>query len=249
MKRIRPFSLRHPAFFCFGIASLFVMPQFCQAHVTNVVSLNPPVQLGGFLIPAPLTAADNQLVGAGYVFEEQNDIVLGVPLQTDTNGFGHGIPGAYQTSSSGILQTGVIPAGTVVSSFMIHFDVLDGSFPDSAAFKVFTDEHIIGAIFSDNLLDASDLIVGAPGTSYAHGVALRGATVDPTEGMDVVIGVPGDLDPGVGFSNTVTVFSLEVGASLDEVRIITSPVPEPTSGTLALLAGLFGMTGLRHRSQ
>ena len=162
MKRLRSYVVIQSAFFRFGFVLLLAAPRFCQAHVTNVVSLNPPAQLGGFLIPAPLTAADNQLVGAGYVFEEQNDIVLGAPLQTNTNGFGHGIPGRYQTSSAGILQPGVIPAGTVVSSFIIHFDILDGTFPDSAAFKVFTDEHIIGAIFSDNLLDASDLIVAHP---------------------------------------------------------------------------------------
>ena len=117
---------------------------------------------------------------------------------------------------------------------MIHFDHIPSplNFVDSAAFNVYTDEDIIGVIVSDDLLDESDLIVGAPGTIYPHGLALRGTTVDPLEGNDdIAVGVPGDIP--AGYSRSVFVLSMEVGAVLDEMRIITMPhVPEPPTWLL-----------------
>jgi hypothetical protein len=219
---------------CGAVLSLAALvPSLCDAHVTSVVATNDHSQFGGSLIPAPASVADDVLVDHGDVFEEQNDVVLGVPLHTDTNGFLHGIPGRYTTGIV-VLDPGVIPAGTTVSSIMIHFDHVPAplAFTDSAAFNVFTDEDIIGVILSDDLLDESDLIVGAPGTIYPHGLALRGTTVDPTEGDDdIAVGVPGDVVGG--YSQSVFVLSMEVGAVLDEMRIITTPhVPEPPTASL-----------------
>ena len=102
-------------------------------------------------------------------------------------------------------------------------------------------------MLTDSLLDASDPIVGAPGTLYPTGLALRGATFDPTgRNDDIVVGVPGDL--GVGSSRSVFVRGLQVGAMMDEVRIITAPVPEPSPLVLAGL-GLVGLFGYVRRAQ
>jgi hypothetical protein len=248
--------MRRRSFVCraFGVLVLLslvalAVPQKCAAHVTSVTSLNYPEQFGGSLIPAPPSVADNVLLDNGDVFEEQNDIVLPVDLHTDSDGYGQGIPGRYITGSD-ILHPGVIPAGTTVSSIMIHFDhipVQPFDAVDSAAFWVITDEPIIGVIVSDDLLDDSDAIVGADGTIYPHGLALRGTTVDPTEGDDdILVGFPGD---GPNGSYSVVVYSMEVGAVLDEMRIITSPVPEPTSAMLGVVAAatLLGFGAVRSK--
>ena len=126
--------------------------RLCEVHVISVIPTNDHSKFGGSLIPAPVSIADNVLLDNGDVFEEQNDIVLGVPLHTDTNGFLHGIPGQYITGLD-VLNPGIIPAGTTVSSIMIHFDHIPGdlNFIDSAAFNVYTDEDIIGVILSDDL--------------------------------------------------------------------------------------------------
>ena len=150
-------SVRFVAVLSFAAMGL----RLCEAHVISVIPTNDHTQYGGSLIPAPPSVDDNVLLDNGDVFEEQNDIVLGAPLHTDTNGFLHGIPGRYVTGFD-VLNPGVIPAGTTVSSFMIHFDHIPSplNFVDSAAFNVYTDEDIIGVIVSDDLLDESDLIVG-----------------------------------------------------------------------------------------
>ena len=227
------------------LSSVALGLHFCEARVISVVPTNDHTQYGGSLIPAPSSVADDVLLDNGDVFEEQNDIVLGVPLHTDTNGFLHGIPGRYETGLD-VLNPGVIPAGTTVSSIMIHFDHIPSplNFTDSAAFNVYTDEDIIGMIVSDDLLDQSDLIVGAPGTIYPQGLALRGTTVDPLEGDDdIAVGVPGDV--AGGYSRSVFVLSMEVGAVLDEMRIITTPhVPEPA--TLSLLLSAAATVALRY---
>ena len=247
MKRVEIVSFRRLVLGLLLVVVVLGAPCACFAVVIQVDSLNNiPATL---LTSPPASLLKGQLTGQAYVFDELTDFVLPTDLHTDTNGWGHGIPGLYQTPSTPILMPGVIPAGTRVSSFMIHVDSLGGPFdPDIAALRAVTDENIIGAIFSDSLLDASDAIVGNPSTIYPTGLQYRGATVDPLEGTDKVeIGVPGDI--GVGYSRTVTALSLEVGAVLDEVRIITAPVPEPASAALALAAAvaLFGMTAVRYR--
>ena len=246
MNRPKAFALRRLALI--GLTGWMVLTaaRVSHASVVDVTTLNP--QIPALLVPAPPSVANNAVLGSAIVFNEQKDVVLSAPLYTDSNGFGHGIPGEYQTGIDS-RQPGVIPAGTRVSSFMIHFDIIPAPFgPDTASLILHTDENIIGVILSDNLLDASDPIVGAPGTIYPTGLALRGATVDPTEGNDdIVVGVPGDL--GVGYSRSVFVRGLQVGAVMDEVRIITAPVPEPASGILALtsITGFLVCVAVRRR--
>ncbi|HTQ37531.1 MAG TPA: hypothetical protein VMJ32_00795 [Pirellulales bacterium] len=218
-----------------------IAPRVCRAKVTQVITFNDYPFPAVLLSTPPASLLKGALTGQVSVFDELTDFVLPSDLHTDTNGWGHGIPGLYSTPSTTF--PGVIPAGTVVSSFMIHFDTAGGAFdPDTAACEVVTDENIIGAIFSDSNLDLSDGIVGSSSTTYPNGYQYRGATVDPLEGNDSLeIGVPGDV--GIGFSRTVTALSLEVGGAVDEVRIITAPVPEPASAILAAMAaaGLMGL--------
>ena len=216
------------------LASVLVVTQCCCGHVTSVVSFNQgnPVVPAVLLPVPPVSALDGALPDVASVWEEQNDVVLTQNLPVDVMGFGTGIPGGYTTNSHPFTG-GVIPAGTKVSSFMIHFDTLTDNFDNVAGLRVLTDENIIGAIFMDSTLDTTDSIVGGP-TVYPHGLQFRGTADDPSEGNDnIVIGVPGDL--AVGYSQSVFVFTMEVQGALDELRIITlAPAPEPCLGVLPI---------------
>jgi hypothetical protein len=208
---------------------------FCAGNAGAVVtSVVPFSATPATLIAPPGSAGDGALAGGAFVWEERNDMVLPVPLPVDSFGFGVGIPAAFQTATFAT-HPGVIPAGTTISSFILHFDTSTNQTPGTAAFQVQTDQDIIGVILKDATLDASDAIVGAP-TTYPLGLQYRGTASDPLEGGDnVIVGVPGDF--ALGYSRVVNVFAMDVEGALDEVRIITAPhVPEPASGIAALLA-------------
>ncbi|HEY4235050.1 MAG TPA: hypothetical protein VGM76_16580, partial [Lacipirellulaceae bacterium] len=145
MTRIRLSRLQRFALASIAALALAAAAPVCLAHVISVASIGGPNDFGGALVPAPPDLTKGAYVGTAAVFEEANDIILGSPLHTDTNGFGDGIPGRYETGFA-VVHPGVIPAGTKISSFMMHFDVPPNSFFDTAAFDVLTDENIIGVI-------------------------------------------------------------------------------------------------------
>lgn len=221
-------------------ASVLLASAPAVASVTSVVPFNATPAT---LIAPPLSAADGALFGGAFVWEERTNTPLILPLAVDSFGFGVGIPAGFQTATFST-HPGVIPAGTVISSFILHFDTQTNLTPGTAAFQVQTDQDIIGVIIKDATLDASDALVAAPGTVYPLGLNLRGTASDPLEGLDnVFVGVPGDL--ALGYSRTVTVFAMDVEGALDEVRIITTPhVPEPVS---AIFVGLVAMANWRVR--
>ncbi len=192
----------------------------------DVVLVNPiTAHFNANLVPAPPSTVQEALYGGANVFEEQHDVLLGAPLQVDISD--PGIPGVYSTGDS--YAPGVIPAGTRVSSFFIHYDT-PGVNVGEGEFLINTDADILGVILTDNLLDASDPILGNAGTIYPTGLQLRGTTSDPTEGNDKVT---------VGFFNDVTsrtlIINMQVGAVLDQIRVITA-VPEPSGIVLAAMA-------------
>ncbi len=174
------------------------------------------------------------------MFEEKQDVTLGDPLSVDIGL--SGIPGVYMTGDA--YAPGVIPAGTEVSSFFVHFDTPNVDH-QSMQVVIQTDADILGVILTDSLLDDSDPILGAPGTTYPTGLALRGTTSDPTEGNDkVVIGYPAD-----NYARTL-IITFDVENVLDQIRVITV-VPEPSSAALAFVAmvALGGAVWRRRRTQ
>lgn len=197
----------------------------CEAQVISVEGFNHTIVQ---LVSAPPAVTQDVRFGGVNVFVEKTGLTLGADLAVDIAD--PGIPGVY--SSGDAYAPGVVPAGTRVSSVFVHFDTPGNNFFVSD-FIVHLDEDILGVILTDDLLDASDPIVGNGGTTYPTGLDQRGTTSDVGGGDKVTVGYPLDI-----VSRDV-IFKMSVDVVLDQVRIITrSPVPEPTSFALAVLGSV-----------
>jgi hypothetical protein len=132
-------------------------------------------------------------------FDEQQCVTLSSPLQLDFSAVG---------------GSGLIPAGTSVSSHLVHFDPT-GAASVTLSGSITTDATIIGGMTTQAGLDASDSL-GAPGTTYPTG--------DPARGLDAgdTVTVSADL-----LTATVT---LTDRFHFDQVRIITHCAPPPPTG-------------------
>lgn len=138
------------------------------------------------------------------------------------------VPGTSPSSTSQNLSTGVIPAGTVVDSYFLHFDPVGEPNPaDTLSGSITFNEPVLGLIALSQTQDDSEPILGLPGVTYADG---------KYHGME--------LEPGSGASGTNDVltlsadrytvsFTMSAGENADELRIVTA-VPEPMS--LSILA-------------
>jgi hypothetical protein len=152
-------------------------------------------------IAPPASVAENALQSDTQIraFDEQQCVTLTSPLQLDFSAVG---------------GSGLIPAGTSVSSHLLHFDPTGGSSVTLSG-SMSTDGTIIGAITTDAGLDASDSL-GAPGTVYPTGTFGRG--LDPVVQGDTVT-VSADL-----LTATTTVTDR---FHFDQIRVITHCVPPP----------------------
>jgi hypothetical protein len=216
-----------------------IASNFSHAAVTSVVSLSLN-NVDALLIPAPAAVTPEALTTnpanqhlSAFVFEERQNVTLASNLNVDVADDLTYIPSAFAHPLA-MPPGGVIPAGTQVNSVYVHFDTPLATF-GVADFVVHLNENILGVIFTDDLLDASDLILGAGGTIYPTNLDLRGTIFDPLEAIgseNVFIGVPGD---GLGPSRDI-IFRMEVEAVLDGARIITQPIPEPMSTHLVVIA-------------
>lgn len=122
--------------------------------------------------------------------------------------------GTYRDTAT---QPGVIPAGTRVDSYYVHFDQPGTAGTESVTGTLTFDQPVLGIIFLTPTLNATDAAVGAPGTTYPTGAntAFRGY-----EGPSDTVQVSADR-------LTVT-FTATVGAFQDELRIITQGTCFPT---------------------
>ncbi len=120
-------------------------------------------------IPAPPSIAPDALEDStvAYLFRERLDTALASDLAVDNVATGifagdAGTPGS-------------VPAGTVVTSYMLHSDRVAGATNTTYSGMVTFDTPILGLIFTDAALDNSDALLGSPTTTYpTSGLANRG---------------------------------------------------------------------------
>jgi hypothetical protein len=188
-------------------------------------------------ISPPTSVLEGSLenTSTAVIFKERSQWTLAADLSVDAINFG-----AAVDVSSSTAVAGIIPAGTMVDSFLVHYDPvgqptdLNVTVSWSAIFEL--GDEILGIINSDGLLDASDFL-GAPATTYPTGLAFRGTT-GSLEGND-----------GYNWSQIRVLGGLQsVTVSVDQIRIIlAAEIPEPSS--LATLVLSLTMTPfLRRRS-
>lgn len=138
-----------------------------------------------------------------------------------------------------------IDAGTTVTSHLVHFDP-DATSGGVTANGVFSfDDPIVGLIYGDALLSGTDDLLGLANVIYASDIgasvtAFRSAL---NEGTDNAI-ISAD---GRTIDITLLVGTGAAGA-VDQFRILTAapPVPEPTTGLLALI-GTASLAARRRR--
>jgi len=136
------------------------------------------------------------------VFTERQGEVLRADLEVDV-----ALPGTYGPDATG---TYVIPKGSRVNSYFLHFDRVGSSGYLYLEGHVWFEEPVLGIIVSDERLYASDDALGADVTTYPPGLAYRGLELDP----------PGVYD-SVSFSRRKMDVSLSSSIYLDHVRVIT----------------------------
>jgi len=133
-------------------------------------------------------------------------------------------PGTNVTAISGMIS------GAFDSHFL-HFEPVPGAI--GAAGTVTFSGPIIGVIFVNSTLDNTDPVFGAGGTTYPTFYPQRGLSAFPASTFSIN-------------ANTLT-FNFQATvptAFVDQVRVLTHPVPGP--GVLALL-GLGGLVVGRRR--
>jgi hypothetical protein len=176
-------------------------------------------------IVPPASCLPGALVGPpAYCWNEQANVTasaLGVNLT------GNGV------------YTGWTPNFGVISgqfdSHFIHFDALAGV--ANVTGTVTFSSSIVGVVYDESLLSATDAMFGAGGTAYPTGNFFRSMSGN-MPGMST-IGVAG---------NTLSfdLWAMQPGNYLGEIRVFTHSVPTP--GSLALL-GLGGLLCARRRSR
>ena len=148
-------------------------------------------------------------------------------------------PGAYDISN---VTPTIINAGGKLDSYFLHFDPVGTSQTvQQVSGRIEFETEVIGIIITRSRLDASDPLLKATSTLYPTGSdASRGLeagqyTDEITLSADKKI-----VDINIFYANT----------GIDQVRILTNPIPEPAffqMGALAAMSGL-GLLRLRRKS-
>ncbi len=210
--------------------STLVLPLLLGAGYASasIVGSTGPV----VMIAAPTSVVPGASVNTtdGQVFTEVQNDTLAANLSVDATN-----PGTY---SNGGGVGGTIAAGTAVNSYFVLFDSGGAGVTYPTVTLTFSTP-ILGVIFTDANLNASDAILGNPGTTYPTGVAARGQ-----EGGDST------AISASGFTVTLNDTTSSPG---DDIRIITAAapaVPEPATWSLCGAAGalLFGWLVKRRHS-
>ncbi len=157
-----------------------------------------------------------------YAFAEMLGLMLEGDLAVDITS-----PGSY--SSADDLTPGFIFPEMPVDVYFLHSDPVGGDTVKLVGSITF-DQDILGIIVLSASLDATDFILGFPGTVYPTGLSGRGLDFAGTN-FDILT-LSEDR-------RTINV-DWRTGFKVDQIRIITA-VPGPGGLALLVLAGLVGV--------
>jgi YD repeat-containing protein len=172
-----------------------------------------------FVIAPPASVVSGAIEGNRQirVFTERTNFVLPVDIAVDVS------QPTGRIDDPTDLTPSVIPAGTVVNSYFVHFDPIGApAFVQVARGDVIFDQEVLGAIVLTAGLDATDAVLGAVGTTYPTGdtLAFRGLELSLFGGDIVGLNID---------RRTFNLFNLNlVQARLEQLRILTVGAPPPT---------------------
>ncbi len=132
-----------------------------------------------------------------------------------------------------------IPGGSLVQTYIVHFDPVGGIFATATGDVIFDPgETIIGIQTHTPYLYLADPAVGHPDATYPPT-----APIDDFRAFETLPGTDKvTIAPGLGSAS----FELFAELGIDQARIVTAPVPEPSTFALAAV-GLLGLLGWRQR--
>ncbi len=197
-------------------ACVFSIGVFSPRTLAGVVSTSGNITaaaMPGSLINNAMTSNS-----ALFLLTESQGVTLSSDIGVDIQQ-----SGSYSWFSRRALASvsGTISAGTSVNSYLLHFDPARGIRRVSGI--VTFAEPIVGLMVRGASLNATDAILGAPGTSYESGTF---------RGSDSIF----DKLTLSSDSMSLSVDRMLSFGSMDQVRIVTaSAVPEPPTVALALL--------------
>jgi hypothetical protein len=217
-----------PLWSVLGGMALSLLIGGCKADAAIISTTGPVV-----IISAPVSVVPGKSVNKtdGQAFAELQDLTLGSALSVNATS-----PGKY---NGGVGPGGTISAGTDVNSYFVLFDSGGKSVTYPTVTLTFSTE-ILGVIFSDSLLNKSDLLLGDPGTTYPTGVGNRGQESGDSTAISAS-----------GLTITLNDTTSYPG---DDIRIITagahpiSSIPEPRAWGLFAI-GITSLGFLRGRKK
>jgi hypothetical protein len=157
------------------------------------------------------------------LFAEQQNLMLSASLPLDIS-----VPGTSPGSTDSNLSASTVPAGTAVTSYMLHFDV-NGTRatndPLEAIGSVTFDQQILGLIVLSTTLNSTNSALGLAAVTYSNG-SDHGLELNPAGGgTSDVITLSADR-------HTLSVDLLNASFA-DDTRVVLS-VPEPCTALLCL---------------
>jgi hypothetical protein len=214
----------------------------CSIFFVPLISLAEIAGISGDItqIAPPPSVLEEALVSTTTmsVFRERENYSLPAALNVDVLGVGRGDTDPITPAP----LAGMIPAGTRVDVYFVHFDRPEETF--GALFgAIGFDAEVLGVIHKDESLDNSEFL-GVAGTSYPTNLSERGMaqTIEQVDWVEVV-NAPMGPPVSVRINSAVDVV-------LDQVRIITvaSIVPEPAVVFMSAI-GLLGALLVRPRRE
>lgn len=193
---------------------------FHSAAVASIVSQTGSVTV----IPAPSNVGPGALESDSQIvaFAEVQQLALPQALPVNISN-----PGTSPSAGRANLSPATIPAGTVVNSYLLHFDSISGTdiAPIGIAGSVTFSHDILGLIVHPATLSNTDSVVRLAGLTYPTGDN-RGLELNSGDLAPDIINLSPDR-------RTVTLNLLN-SVGVDQVRVITA-VPEPSTWSLAVI--------------
>ncbi len=201
-----------------AISALAVLAAVANAGISSVSGST-------LVVSPPANVRDDQSESNtnAILFLENGDVTLGANLAVDAVA-----PGTYDDNSD--LSTTNILAGTHVASYFLHSDPVENPVKVYEGSMTF-DENILGVIATRGHLNLSDPVLGNGGTLYP-----TGSTYDNARQYELSQGeyfsISGDM-------KTIR-YRAVTSTRMDQFRVVTESVPEPTS-MFALGLGVVGL--------
>lgn len=203
------------------------IPVLCCAFAVQCAS---PVQAAIFSVSGAMTILSPPVSVAGegitessstiFIIEEGSTIVPGSPPDLFVNAFG---PGSHGDSFPPSLT---LPPGSLFNSYLVHFDPTGGVVSLTGTVTFDPGELIFGIQTHTPLLYTTDGPFGHASVTYP-GAFISTRAFDALPAPADVVTIAGDLNSAI--------FSLTAELGMDQARIFTYMVPEPSRIALLLL--------------